>query len=421
MRMATFGEDLKMSKIKIRITYRKLFILFMLLTYLKPYNAVLVPWINTTYQGLKVLLTLSLIVLFVVKRRRLSIFAIRGGIFLLIWGISMLYNTHSLGNAFQVILSVVGIFMLIDYYEWSDTLLRDFLNCIAVITKLYFVLNTVTVITQKPLFGEIQVHYLRYFLGGDNYWAFILIPLCGLIFLNDIFTEKHIRKSTWVFALMGFFDLTYQCSVAGMVAYGIYLIYMVFINYPAVRKLFKIRNAVVVGIILVLIATQLDVNRVFGPLLNLFGKTGFNSRETIWSLAINLIKKKWLIGYGYLTTDQINSYMLYGADHAHNIVLELLMDCGLVGTAAFAWWLYSAVGIKKRLYKDRGIQILQGCMVAFLVCSIFDFYPHLIYMYLFISVAALYKYSLYEREWLKSRLYIQSKTASWDMSNGQRI
>lgn len=400
-----------MMRVKIRIIYRKLFILFLLLTYLKPYNAVLIPWINSTYQGLKVLFTLGLIMQFVVKRRRLSKFTIFGGVFLLIWVISMLYNTHSLGDAFQVMLSVVGIFMLIDYYKWSDIFLRDFLNCIAVITKLYFVLNTVTVVTQKPLFGEIQVHYLRYFLGGDNYWAFILIPLCGLIFLNDIFTEKHIRKSTWVFALMGFFDLAYQFSVAGMVAYGIYLIYMLLINYPAVRKLFKIRNAVVVGVILVLIATQLDVNPVFGSLLNLFGKKGFNSRETIWSLAINLIKKKWLIGYGYLTTDQINSYVLYGTDHAHNIVLELLMDCGVTGTAAFTWWLYFAVGIKRRFYKDRGIQILQGCMMAFLVCSIFDFYPHLIYMYLFISVVALYKHSLYEREGLKSRLYMQAKTA----------
>jgi len=60
-----------------------------------------------------------------------------------------------------------------------------------------------------------------------------------------------------------------------------------------------------------------------------------SSRTFIWGDALNIIKENLFFGRGSFTNAEISSYILYGTTHAHNIILELLMRTGIIGTVAY--------------------------------------------------------------------------------------
>ena len=123
-----------------------------------------------------------------------------------------------------------------------------------------------------------------------------------------------------------------------------------------------------------------------------------NSREIIWPNAIHAIMQKPILGYGILTDNQISSYILYGTTHTHNIILEFLMDSGIVGSFFAFMWFKSAVMVKKGLLKNDVVIGLLYCIVAYLLCATLDFYIALIYFWVLIFLFDSIKNAIYERE-----------------------
>lgn len=123
-----------------------------------------------------------------------------------------------------------------------------------------------------------------------------------------------------------------------------------------------------------------------------------NSRTIIWEYAMNLIKKKPLLGYGALSEQEIHNYALYGADHCHNIFIEILFRTGIVGCFFYFYYLFKpfkSIVMKK---ENKEFQILLMFMITILVIGFMDYYPTLSYLYLFFAVV----YS--ERNWNKSAI-----------------
>ncbi len=104
-------------------------------------------------------------------------------------------------------------------------------------------------------------------------------------------------------------------------------------------------------------------------------------RVDLWETAIELIAMKPLFGWGYVSGSRIallSSFRYWAAPHAHNAILEIMLDLGFVGTLALLGSLISPAIVYVRLLRDgnRGStefpQIASLTMLAFLLLFTID-------------------------------------------------
>ena len=121
--------------------------------------------------------------------------------------------------------------------------------------------------------------------------------------------------------------------------------------------------------------------------LTSIGNTGESStsyRISIWKGAIDMIKDYWYrpIGQGTVAFNRIYplySYSGVGAEHTHNLFLQLMIEVGIFGIIAFLGILfkfYQTLGHALKICKDKVLSIqliafISG-MTGFLVQSLFD-------------------------------------------------
>ena len=353
--------------------------------YLKPANVVLWPHVNSIYQVIKVIITLVIVFLFLKKGARLDRNSLLCLSFLVVWSISIYLNNGTLGIRLQELLSIIGMLMLFKWIGDSKNKIILLLSIVDKIAKIYVILELITILLDKPLFASAVVSYDRYFLGSDNYSAFILIPLASFIFVYSYIRNSKITLKAWFFSAIGFLDLAIPISTTGMVSYGLMLLAIILIRYPNIRNFFTVKKITFMMILFLIAVIGFNIQNNFATILSVVGKVGLNSREIIWPKAIRLILEKPLIGWGKLTERQIASYALYGADHTHNVILEFLVDTGLIGTILVFLWME---GILKNSIKTsaRYVQIVQVCIAIYMLCAIFDFYIGLIYFWMMFFV-----------------------------------
>lgn len=256
------------------------------------------------------------------------------------------------------------------------------------------VLNLITALLGRPFFSSGMVlNDNANFLGGDNYSAFILIVYAGLMFYYDENYMKTIRVQTWLFNMLGLLSLIVSFSLTGMISYGLLLLAILYRYKTIIKSLLNSRNILFLGFIIVILISYFHIDKIISSFLYSIEKTGFNGRNFIWPLSIKAIAKKPLLGYGGLTQIQQETWVIAGANHTHNILLQFPFSVGLVGTGFFLMYIkciFSGLNAKR----NKKIAILLYTISAFLLCSIFDFYIGLVYMYLLLDIIWISKYNL---------------------------
>ena len=221
-----------------------------------------------------------------------------------------------------------------------------------------------------------------YFFGPDNYSAFLVIPMLGvLLYLGCKGSEKiEFRKKDLI--LLGSLTVCYVWtgSVTAACALIILVVALMLIgNNKKVARIFSIKGLLFVfGLVLFLILT-INIQNYFLSIFKLVGKgdSGFslNSRTYIWAQALQLIKQNPLLGIGNLSESEIASYVLYGASHTHNIILELLLRTGIIGTISYLHFLiYPLIKYRRYYLRSKNVILLIAGYV-YLVLSFMDFYP----------------------------------------------
>lgn len=367
---------------KIEIKYKEIFLYFVLLLYLKPINVTLIPTLNMIYKVLKIVATLAIGLAICRYKIKLTKAAKYCCCFLVVWAISTLLNTKSVGSIAQDILSILGIILLCSYCVVQSKGVNNLLCALGNISRIYIVLNFLTVVMDKPLFAQPEIYYVKYFLGSDNYTAFILIPLCGFMFASDFLKRNKVRIQSWFIGFLGFLSLLIPFAVSGAAAYAFFLMGVLFINYPKIRKILSVKNVVIcLGLLLVFILNP-TIQEFFAT-VSIVGKRGLNSREVIWPMAVQAIQKRPILGYGVLTQQQTDSYILYGVSHTHSIFLEFLMKAGVLGSIFVFLWSYFTFKDCFKV-KEKAMYCMLFCVGAYVICGFFDFYIGLIYFWLMI-------------------------------------
>lgn len=352
-------------------------------TYLKPFNASLIPSLNMIYSILKIIATICLLIYLLKEKIAISKSSKWCMAFLAWWTISIVLNGNLINNI-QVLLSIWGMLLLFNIMQSRANGLVIIVKHLRQVAEVYLILQLYTVIVDHPIFAKANVSFDKYFLGSDNYSAFIIIPLVGFILTDTAIHKSTLGFKTWFFVVVGFLCLAIPQSWAGMIAYGVLIVLLIFNNYPYIRKIANMRNVCILGVGVLVLVMVFHIQNHIGNILNAMGKVGMSSREIIWPKAVAALLKRPLTGYGILTEDQISSYILYGASHTHNIILEFLFSSGIVGFYLASMWMKSALTIKRKYLKVKPIIYLLYCIIAYFVCGFFDFYISLIYFWILI-------------------------------------
>ena len=218
-----------------------------------------------------------------------------------------------------------------------------------------------------------------YLLGPDNYSAFFMIPMITIILFYDTTkTNGKVSKLGWsvliIYTLTNIYMKSMTAAAVGAIYIILILIYkknMKFLEY------LSLKNLLLVFMLLLILIIVFDIQNIFSMLLeNFLGKgTTLNSRTIIWDLSLEQIKNNIFFGCGdFSNYDLFQNYVLYGTTHAHNMLLELLLRTGLIGTICYLHFLYYTIERKfKQLCASSGYILVIG-MVAFIVLSFMDFY-----------------------------------------------
>lgn len=379
-----------------KIKDKDLIIFLVLLVYLKPFNISLIPVLNLIYSLLKILATIMLLLYIYIKDISLSKSTKWCFVFLTWWTISIFLN-HNIKNNIQVLLSIFGILLLFSAMQRKKKGLNVIVKYLCYIAKIYIFLQFITIIVDHPIFATTIISFDKYFLGSDNYSAFILIPLSGFILVNADLNNKRVTIFDFFFLLIAFLCLLIPKSWAGLLSYAAFMCFLLLRKNVLIRKIVTIRNVIFLIVVLLVLIIVFNIQVYFAKILKMIGKVGMNSREIIWPKAIQAFMKRPIVGYGMLTDEQISSYILYGTTHAHNIILEFLLDSGIVGSFFAYMWLKNAVSINKRCLRNNAIQSLYYCIVAYLLCASLDFYIGLIYFWVLIILFDSLKNNVYKR------------------------
>ena len=351
------------------------------------------PAINTMLQYWKLLSILMITLVLLTHLRQLaglfsgkSIYR-KGIIGLLIFECIYLFNTISRSVEFSDLLNnCLTCILLLIYIPIARKNRRkeSFNKSLDFVFTIYIICQIVSMVLER-----LSIIWLKaedgsptYFFGPDNYSAFLVIPMLGvLLYLGCKGSEKiEFRKKDLI--LLGSLTVCYiwTGSVTAACALIILVVASMFIgNNKKAARIFSIKGLLFVfGLVLFLILT-INIQDYFLSILKLVGKgdSGFslNSRTYIWAQALQLIKQYPLLGIGNLSESEIASYVLYGASHAHNIILELLLRTGITGTISYLHFLIYPLIKYRRYYLRSKDVILLIAGYVYLVMSFMDFYP----------------------------------------------
>jgi O-antigen ligase len=268
---------------------------------------------------------------------------------------------------------------------------QKLLHAMAMLFGVYIVLYVLSVVLVRlgwMRFSDTEPHTV-YLFGYDNYSAFFLYPM-----LSVVLFYRHIRFGKIDVVGYGLTAMLVLCYLltASMTAAGAGVLMVVLLltreHWKRFYWIMDVKWLLVAMTVFLVMICVFQVQNLLAFLLDAMQKgVTLNSRTHIWDQALKLIADKPIFGYGAFTKQQIDSLVLYGTTHAHNLLLDLLLRAGAVGTAGYL--LFLCMAVPSRRLKDKvnteGYILLIGLLIQ-LVLFTMDFYPNIYVFYCFMAV-----------------------------------
>lgn len=398
----------KMRIISLKINPKVLLILLVLVPIFKPASFETFHALNVVIRGLKVLSLLIMLLYAVVNinKNSITVCLLRPVFLLGVFWIIYVFNSIRFHSVTESLITnaVISVLMLINVYfivKKNDIVYLiqaiDFLFSIWVLMQIVSLL----IISDSRIYFGMTGRGYNYFLGLDNYSAFAVLPMIGILMYFDMIVYDKIRVKEKVLACLALLSHVYVKSATAMLALAIFIILLIIgFEWKQICKHITVRKIVVFLVVLWLLIYFFDIQSVFVSFLTsgFIGKESnyhaitLNSRTIIWQYAINLIRLKPILGYGTLPEQRILDYALYGVDHCHNIFLEILFRTGIIGSVCYFIYLFYPFQASRKRLNKKGYRILFITMISLMIISFMDYYPQLSYVYLLYSLAYFEEY-----------------------------
>lgn len=290
------------------------------------------------------------------------------------------FASDALKHGVKVIMLCTYLDAIID----SDSNIEIFMSIVKHYTVFWFVLNCVLMIVYPNGVPEFTLNKnVPFFLYGNvNSTIKYIMPgiTCTLIEA----TQKKRVTVPLIILLMGMgysFIFVYRQATA-IVAILLLVMWYVFRNkwIYSIRKLFASMLAITVFLEITIVV--LLNSKIISYLAILFGKNvTFSSRTYLWSNAIELIKKKWLIGYGQQTEMSLRK-LIGNKSGAHNYYLDLLFQRGILGALPFVVIVFLIIIFLKKAVVKESAYIILGVCSSYLLMFIFEPFYNTEYLFM---------------------------------------
>lgn len=294
------------------------------------------------------------------------------------------YNNRNVEQTFFDLSYALLPALYLDYY-------RDSLKLVSIIKtwEIYLLvlvgIDAVTMFLFPSGLYSTNSYTLNWFLGYKTMRLIYALPLCIFrVMLNYFFDEKR-KGKTYGVLLLTTFTLVY--SRASAAAIGLIVIFMLFIAYDALVNLYwgkkrigqSINKAIaafmsnyiwILPIYFAVFYLLLNISHSF--LAQQFVSKVLNkditltNRTVLWSACVDLIWKKPMFGYGYMTADDnriLFNNMYYTSPH--NMVLSVFMTAGIIGAV---FYLISIIDSLRTLHKRDNV--ISRILVLGILCNL---------------------------------------------------
>lgn len=388
---------MKEIKSKISILNLNSFLLLLLFApFIKPAGITNINWLNKAFLVCKYFSVFYIIIFIFLKnifvKKKIIINKKMLGIYLYFFIFTINDYVRNF-NWFSVLKNIILIYLL-------DALLNELiekdkemliLKILNTLFSVYLYLHFFTIICFNIMniwpFGE-----NIYFLGGDNYAAFYIIPMLSIILYYNYIAKKKNKTNATILLFMNLILNIYTKSVTAIFASFVMLIFS-YSNKKILVKMFSIKKIIVYITIFLFLIVVVKIQEHFAFIIEGFGKDiTLTYRTTLWKWAFENIRQYPLFGSGsyFGAVFLIKHYST--VMHAHNVLLDLLLTAGIMGTLCY---LISLVKIiSNKFYKSDSKILLVG-VIAYLMLSIMDFYVDIVPFYMLLMIIE--KYNQFEK------------------------
>ena len=233
-----------------------------------------------------------------------------------------------------------------------------------------------------------------YFLGLDNQFARIIIPAIGLLcFLPNRWNGLlNTTLSILIILINGY--VIFACKSATLIiSYIVLILGFIFSRYWKIIFLKRILLiAYVIIFFIFVIFNQLGINFIADFVNNFLQKDiTFSGRTLIWMNSINIFLSSPIWGHGATASGNI-----VGNLSAHNILLQILVENGLIGLISFLYIFF--VTLRGRSNSDRRINTVSYVVIFSIMVSMLGEVYSLEYLFTFLIIIYIYGSLLDKKE-----------------------
>lgn len=294
--------------------------------------------------------------LFVLKKKAIpeDKFAI---LFLLYSIDTFVVTTHYVEVSSGLLCSIVAYAFLFALFVMDfDSVLR----AIAILGYIVIVINFITIAISSRLDNSI------YFIGGKNRLSIVLIPLLMIILLNEVKEYGKIRQRAKLAWLLGIVSIILASSGTGIVVAAFAIVFAIMLWDLKPNKYIIIGILLILYGLLILSSNTILGNQIWINFTSVLGKrSDLTNRTLVWGNLLRMIHYHWIFGLGREAVNnfQNNWGMMTIATEAHNAVLELFLDGGIIGFVLYAAAFVTAV-------KKIDIKTIEGRIIFFAITLI---------------------------------------------------
>ena len=292
---------------------------------------------TSVYQGWQFfsMLVTGALVVYMAEEIRINLYSVLFTLFQgLVFVNTAVHSGISLGILVVMLMSVF-LFLLLqtDFYS-------QLLQALAVLIVVLVLLNLPGLLLRPDSGDEL------YFIGGKNSFGIVLIPGAFLILLHALERSGKPRRSTYVWLALCLLTVLLGASGTGMVVTVVATVATALAAKFKPPKWACLTVIVIFYIVFIFFAEDFIQTRFWEWLTDLLGKDStLTSRTAIWKTVKLYVGKYWLFGVGRgARIRYINSLGMYRFNYeAHNFVLEILLESGVIGLLLYGTLLFYTI------------------------------------------------------------------------------
>lgn len=267
---------------------------------------------------------------------------------------TVMHHGYSIGIVL-VTLSAIFVFFILQSEHY-----RELLEAICLVIILSAIINF------PMMLVRLNDENAKFFIGGKNALGMFLVPGMFLLFCKYAEFGAKSKKNTFFLIGLCLFSVLIGSSGTGIIVSVLATVMLLLAYKHKPPKALYTFIIAVIYILFILFSDDFFSTELWLNFTDMLGKdSSLTSRTTIWKLSKDIISENWLLGAGRGTLITYENTLgerqrIY---EAHNLVLEILMEGGIIALALYLSMLKSIISKLDMCINKNRIIFIALCIV----------------------------------------------------------